>query len=163
MPCTLEDEGSISRHYDLDLWFAEKIKQLPERIQKTFPYLLVSKPSSREKDIGLEMFETKNTHVTVKPIELVSYLCILGSEKQDLIVDPFVGSGTTAIAAKLFDRRFIGIEINPDYCAIARKRLSAFTQDSQEQPDDQLLEQVQIISDDPKDIIQSRLQILKKK
>ena len=40
-----------------------------------------------------------------------------------VILDPFIGSGTTAVAVKKLKRNFIGIEINPDYCKIARERL----------------------------------------
>ena len=43
--------------------------------------------------------------------------------ENDLILDPFIGSGTTAVACKQLDRNFIGIEINPDYVDIANKRL----------------------------------------
>ena len=42
----------------------------------------------------------------------------------DLVLDPFCGSGTTAKAAKELGRRFLGLEINPEYCAIAERRLS---------------------------------------
>ncbi len=45
------------------------------------------------------------------------------SNEGDIVLDPFVGSGTTAKAAKILQRRFIGIDVNEDYCAIARKRL----------------------------------------
>ena len=44
--------------------------------------------------------EKQNVHPTVKPIELMSYLITLGSRENDVVVDPFVGSGTTCIAAK---------------------------------------------------------------
>ena len=42
----------------------------------------------------------------------------------DLVLDPFSGSGTTAKAAKELGRRFLGLEINPEYCAIAEQRLA---------------------------------------
>jgi site-specific DNA-methyltransferase (adenine-specific) len=41
----------------------------------------------------------------------------------DLVLDPFIGSGTTAVVAKRMGRRFIGFEINPDYCELARRRV----------------------------------------
>jgi len=46
----------------------------------------------------------------------------------DLILDPFLGSGTTAVACKELGRRFIGIEIEPKYCAIAERRLAGITE-----------------------------------
>jgi DNA modification methylase len=47
----------------------------------------------------------------------------MSSKESDLILDPFLGSGTTAVAAKQLKRNFIGIEISPKYCEIARGRL----------------------------------------
>ena len=62
-------------------------------------------------------------HPTEKPIELIKELIIDTSEKNDLILDPFLGSGTTAVAAQSIGRNFIGIEISKKYCEIARDRL----------------------------------------
>ena len=67
--------------------------------------------------------KTKNNHPTVKPIELMSYLITLGSRENDVVVDPFVGSGTTCIAAKLLNRQYIGIEKEKDYAIIAKARI----------------------------------------
>ena len=64
----------------------------------------------------------KNNHPTCKPLKLMSYLIILGSREGDIVLDPFVGSGTTALACKLSGRRCIGIEISEEYCEIARSR-----------------------------------------
>jgi len=66
---------------------------------------------------------SKNNHPTVKPIELMSYLITLGSREGDVVVDPFVGSGTTCIAAKLLNRKYIGIEKEEDYAIIAKARI----------------------------------------
>jgi len=64
-----------------------------------------------------------NIHVTTKPIKLMSYLIVLGSRKGDIILDPFAGSGTTLISAKMLNRHYIGYEINKEYCEIAKQRL----------------------------------------
>ncbi len=64
-----------------------------------------------------------NHHPSVKPIQLMSYLITLGSRENDLVLDPFMGSGTTGISARLLARNFIGIEIDHEYCEIARARL----------------------------------------
>jgi len=67
--------------------------------------------------------KTKNFHPTVKPVKLMSYLVTLGSREDDVVLDPFVGSGTTCLASKILNRQWIGIDINPKYCEIARKRI----------------------------------------
>ena len=62
-------------------------------------------------------------HPTQKPIELFKWILMNYSQESDLILDPFLGSGTTAVAAKQLGRDFIGIEISPKYCEISRERL----------------------------------------
>ena len=64
-----------------------------------------------------------NLHDTEKPTELMQVLIENSSKENDVILDPFIGSGTTAIAAHNTGRFFIGIEKEPKYCEIARKRL----------------------------------------
>ena len=66
----------------------------------------------------------KNTHPTVKPIKLFSYLITLGSREHDMILDPFVGSGTTAVACHMLARGYIGIEKEQEYIDIANVRVS---------------------------------------
>ena len=63
-------------------------------------------------------------HPTQKPIELFEYLIQVYSNPTTIILDPFLGSGTTAVAAKILGRKCIGIEISEKYCEIAAKRLS---------------------------------------
>ena len=67
---------------------------------------------------------SKNFHPTVKPLRLMSYLVTLGSRPKDVVLDPFCGSGTTLLASEILNRKWIGIDNNPEYCLIARKRLS---------------------------------------
>ena len=71
----------------------------------------------------ITIVEPNNGHPTPKPLQLISKLILLSSKETDLILDPFLGSGTTAVAAKALKRNFIGIEISPKYCEIARQRL----------------------------------------
>ena len=66
-------------------------------------------------------YANKTGHPFEKPIALIKYL--LEKIDANLILDPFLGSGTTAVAVKQLKRNFIGIEINPDYCKIAEDRL----------------------------------------
>jgi DNA modification methylase len=63
-------------------------------------------------------------HPTVKPIKLMEYLLELTTNKNDLILDPFMGSGTTGIACANLNRNFIGYELDKDYFEIAKKRIN---------------------------------------
>jgi len=65
----------------------------------------------------------KNNHPTVKPLTLMRYLCRLVTPPHGLVLDPFMGSGTTGIACRAEGFNFIGIEIDPEYCKIAKKRI----------------------------------------
>jgi DNA modification methylase len=65
----------------------------------------------------------KNHHPTVKPIDLMAYLCRLITPPGGIVLDPFTGSGSTGIAALREGFRFIGIELNAEYAEIARKRI----------------------------------------
>jgi len=80
-------------------------------------HFLVRKPRKDEKG-------DFNVHRTVKPLAVCEFLIRLCTFSSDAIVlDPFVGSGTTAVAAKILGRRYIGFDINPEYVEIARRRL----------------------------------------
>jgi site-specific DNA-methyltransferase (adenine-specific) len=62
-------------------------------------------------------------HPTEKPEELLERIILLGSREGDLILDPFMGSGTTGVIAKRYSRDFIGIEIDEEYFKIAKDRI----------------------------------------
>lgn len=139
----LEDEVIVNRQI------------LPESAEKTFPFLITPKPSKREKNEGLEELPEKqmykcdnsaesleifgttdggrkprqNIHPTVKPVKLMSWLITLGSKEGDLVLDPFMGSGSTGIAAQLLDRYFIGFELEKEYFEIAKLRLKRKKED----------------------------------
>ena len=63
-------------------------------------------------------------HPTQKPVQLMEWCLQKFSKENDLILDCFIGSGTTAVACKKMDRNFIGIEISEKYCQIAESRLA---------------------------------------
>lgn len=77
---------------------------------------LVSKPNKKEK-------MEANKHPTVKPITLMDHLVKLFSKEGSLIVDPFLGSGTTALSCIKNKRKFIGYEINKEYFEICQQRI----------------------------------------
>ena len=56
----------------------------------------------------------------------MAYLIELGCPPDGVVLDPFAGSGTTCIAAQKLVRKYIGIEINPEYCSIAQSRVGAY-------------------------------------
>ncbi len=82
-------------------------------------------PSNIWTDISVPFWSmSENTnHPTQKPEKLIAKLILASSNPDDLIFDPFVGSGTTAVTAKKLGRRFIGIEREKEYAALACKRL----------------------------------------
>ena len=69
-------------------------------------------------DIGQDL---NNPHPASYPIELMER--IIGSTTAQIVLDPFMGSGTTAIAAKKLGRKYIGIELSPEYCKMAEDRV----------------------------------------
>lgn len=77
---------------------------------------LVSKPNKAEKG-------DFNTHLSVKPVSLISHLVKLFTKENAVVLDPFMGSGTTAVACALSKRRYVGFEINQEYIQIIEKRI----------------------------------------
>lgn len=68
-------------------------------------------------------------HPSQKPERLIEMLVESSSRIGDLVLDPFLGSGTTAVVCEKLDRQWIGIEKDPEYCEIARKRILAMRAD----------------------------------
>jgi site-specific DNA-methyltransferase (adenine-specific) len=111
-----------------------------------------AKVSKKERNMGLDEFEdkviegrdsgqdersvaykkrptpTKNTHPTVKPVSLMAYLCRLVTPPNGIVLDPFMGSGSTGIAAQLEGFRFCGMEMDGDYFKIAEARIENYEQ-----------------------------------
>jgi DNA modification methylase len=69
--------------------------------------------------------DNRQNHPTQKPEGLIERMILASSDKGDLVVDPFSGSGTTIRVCQQLNRRVIGIEINPDYVAMTKDRLEA--------------------------------------
>ena len=74
---------------------------------------------------GSEKAPSKNTHPTVKPIKLMKYLCRLITPKGGTVLDPFMGSGSTGMAAKEENFEFVGIEKEEQYFNIASARIES--------------------------------------
>jgi len=69
------------------------------------------------------MGKERTAHKTQKPLKVCIPFLEISSNPGDLVLDPFMGSGSTAVAAKMLGRNFIGFETNAEYCRIAEKRL----------------------------------------
>jgi site-specific DNA-methyltransferase (adenine-specific) len=138
-------DGSISSPHDLGRW--------PANIYQC------AKPSRSERETGLDDLqskkgheavhrkegtaglenpragagrtasEVKNFHPTVKPTKLMAWLCRLLTPKGGIVLDTFLGSGTTGVSASMEGFKFIGTEMNPEYCDIAMQRIKHATGD----------------------------------
>jgi len=94
------------------------------------PLLVYGKPVQRiPRD--LVVYDSKNfikdgchKHPCPDSLDMVKWIIATWSHPDELVLDPFLGSGTSAVAAKQLGRRFVGIEIEEGYCAIAKQRLS---------------------------------------
>ena len=131
-----------------DIWFATRGKHyffnvdaVKLRRKVIAPYRVQGKPKDWETTPGGNFRMTcpsnfwdditvpywsmpENTpHPTQKPEKLLAKLILASSRPGDLVFDPFLGSGTTAVTARKLGRHFTGIEINPDYCCWAQERL----------------------------------------
>lgn len=97
-----------------------------------------------------ECFSCGNIHPTTKNLKLMAYLVVLGSREGDIVLDPYIGSGTTGLACKLLNRNYIGFENNADYYKIAQARLSADIKEYKVHIDKKLLKDEELEDDPPK-------------
>lgn len=107
--------------YDYEPIFVVK-KEAPKlKVKGKYSCILrFTKPQSNFK-------KDKLIHPAQKPLELIKKLIYISSNKNDIILDPFSGSGTTPVGAKELGRRYIGIDISPEYCRLSKRRLSGVT------------------------------------
>lgn len=138
-----------------DIWFAVKnpkdyyfdVEAVKVRRRVLAPYREEGRPKDWEEtsegrfrttfpgnfwdDISVPFWSMpENTdHPTQKPEKLIAKLILASSREGDVVFDPFLGSGTTAVAAKKLGRRYCGIELHLDYCLLAAKRLLLADQD----------------------------------
>lgn len=85
------------------------------------PNFKLAPKANRHGDIWQFKQELKNPHPAPFPVDLIER--VIGSTNAQIVLDPFMGSGTTAVAAKKLGRNFIGIDIGPEYCEMSIKRL----------------------------------------
>ncbi len=97
------------------LFFREKGVRIGGEFKTKFTYYVITKNVVDKNKYG---------HPTIKPLGIVQNLIINSSEENGIVLDPFMGSGTTGVACVESGRHFVGIEINPTYFAIAEKRIA---------------------------------------
>ena len=127
------DEGTAARYF----YCAKASKKDRDEGLNEFQYKQSSSMSGRRKPENMSDYkidndvtgrfvtERKNIHPTVKPTELMKYLCTLVTPKKGIVLDPFMGSGSTGKAAIQKGFRFVGIEMNEEYFEIACSRIEA--------------------------------------
>jgi len=109
-PARGNDTGGASRFFTVTKW---------DPIADTAPFRYVAKPGKKERNAGLNA----NVHPTVKPIGLMRWLIRLVTPPSGIVLDPFLGSGTTAVAATLEGFGWIGCELTADYLPIIEARV----------------------------------------
>jgi DNA modification methylase len=147
-------------------WPANLIHDGSDEVTGLFPgdegrFFYCAKASKRDRDEGLSLPEstpgqktgraegsdgispyagsrspTRNNHPTVKPTDLMRYLCRLVTQPGGIVLDPFMGSGSTGKAATLEGFRFVGIEKEPAYLEIAKARIEAVLPETETKPID---------------------------
>jgi site-specific DNA-methyltransferase (adenine-specific) len=85
-------------------------------------FFYTAKAGAAERSAGLPVGE-RSDHPTVKPLDLMRWLTTLVAPPDGLVLDPFLGSGTTAAACAALGRRCVGIEMDERYCEIAAARV----------------------------------------
>jgi site-specific DNA-methyltransferase (adenine-specific) len=108
-----EDSTHIFNYLEMKKWNNPKDKLKNENKQMRSVWSIPLLPKS-EKEFG--------KHPTQKPLELLNRIITASSNEGDLILDPFVGSGSTGIVCNVLGRRFMGIDNNKDYLDLAIKR-----------------------------------------
>jgi len=111
---TSEETKTGEGFFPSNIITTDKVEESMDRV------FLVSKPNKTEKG-------DYNTHLSVKPVSLISHLVKLFTKEDAIVLDPFMGSGTTAVACVQSKRRYIGFDINKEYIKITERRIKEST------------------------------------
>ena len=84
---------------------------------------MISPVRSRRNVWQINTASYRGGHFAAFPPKLAETCILAGCPVGGIVLDPFLGSGTTAAAAKSLSRRYVGIEINPEYCTLAKQRI----------------------------------------
>jgi site-specific DNA-methyltransferase (adenine-specific) len=111
---TSEETKTGDGFFPSNILTTDKIEESMDRV------FLISKPNKTEKG-------DYNTHLSVKPINLISQLIKLFTKENAIVLDPFMGSGTTAVACIQLKRKYVGFDINKEYIKITERRIKDYT------------------------------------
>lgn len=106
----------------------EVLEAFPAAAREAIRFFYAPKADRSERESGLRDSPINvhaNIHPTVKPIDLMAWLCRLVTPPGGVVLEPFMGSGSTGIAAVRHGFGFVGIEQSPEYFEIARRRIQA--------------------------------------
>jgi DNA modification methylase len=124
--CGFEDSGNPSRFFYCAKVSTSERNMGLDSFEDKFLKTMNDGIGNREHNINEKNAYVKNNHPTIKPVKLMSYLCNLITPTNGVILDPFMGSGSTGIAARLNNFNFIGIELDSEYLKIAEQRINSF-------------------------------------
>ena len=112
------DKGQFGKTYEMiyHLGFGDELNFPKKWGEERFDVWTIAIPQSNFKD--------KKIHPFQKPLELLKRIVEIGSYENDIVLDPFMGSGTTAVAAINAKRNFIGFELNKEYYELAKNRIN---------------------------------------
>ncbi len=124
VPCARK--VSFMSAIEMAIWVT---KETTSRKFSTFNYQLGQHPDYFTHSIvgHTTKIDGNRCHPTQKPINLMKWIISYLSNKNDIVLDCFLGSGTTALACKMLDRKFIGVELSENYTNIAKKRISSLS------------------------------------
>lgn len=128
--CTLSEEFT----FDIDAVKLKRLVRAPYKTESGDPKdwhsqngknFRITHPSNLWTDISIPFWSMpENTdHPTQKPEKLLAKIILASTNEKDLVFDPFLGSGTTAVTAKKLNRKFCGVEVDETFAALAQKRL----------------------------------------
>ena len=123
-PILVFSKGAGKKYNEIDffktseLWLKDKRNKNPKPYTYQYPNFISSNVC-----FSTEKRSVKNLHPNEKNIKLLKFLIEISTQSCDIVLDPFMGSGTTGVACKNSNRNFIGIELDENYFNIAKERI----------------------------------------
>ena len=119
--CTEEVYNLLIENFDINKW--EKFRTYESLRQEYESLRYIFNNQKIHHSVMNYEIDKKQGHLTPKPVELLEYIIKTSSNKDNVVLDCFMGSGSTGVACKHTNRKFIGIEINEKYFELAKKRI----------------------------------------